>query len=168
MFFVIFLGLFFFYYLFLNTKSVLIFLVLISVWLVASSTEFNTKILDEKVVNSSGGKMEIVNVEVKEKVVMCNHTCTLMDIKGSSYFVSFLDCIGFCEKGSEGRLMLEDFGFIYCLENWLFFKEYNSFRDYFVTGVKVAFLCLLGAFCFVGAFISFRGSYCFVKSKLQI
>ncbi len=132
-----------------NPKPIALVLVLLSLWLMVSSTE-------EMVVKKrefKRGDIEVVEVEKIERITRCSHTQKLREFRVGTIFKMAIDLLGLQEKTEQKEIVIiQQQSFKEGFLEWLLYeyKNYKSWGDGVVFAGKIVQSILLTIFVFVG------------------
>ncbi len=131
-----------------NPKPIALILVLLSLWLMVSSTEQEVSVERYK-----KGDIEVVEVEKIEKITRCNHTKKLQEFRVGTIFKRIIDMLGLQEKTEVKEVVVvQKQGFKEGFLEWLMYKykNYKSWGDGVIFAGKIIQSILLTTFVFVG------------------
>ncbi len=134
----------------LNPKPFVMVLVLVSLWLATSSTEYVTEVKRYK-----EGEVEVREVKEVEKIVRCNHTRKLKEFGGSTAFKMLIDMLGLQIKVKQEKRqeVIQKMSLGKHLMEWLTidYNEYKSWKDGVRLVAKVGLFIVIPIFALVGS-----------------
>ncbi len=132
-----------------NPKPVALVLVLLSFWLMVSSTTEEVV----KVSEFKRGDVEVVEVEKIEKITRCNHTQKLQEFRVGTIFKRIIDILNLQEKTEQKEIVIiQQQGFKEAFLVWLMcdYENYKSWRDGVVFTGKIMVSAMVLTIVFVG------------------